>query len=179
MKRVVAPSRRGRLPLALGRLHRAFALAVAGSALLVTGCGLMRHEAPTPSAGPVRLGTASWYGAELQGNRTASGERFDPHAFTAAARSLPLGTRVRVTNVANGRSAVVRINDRGPFVHDRVLDVSSAPARALGMIGSGTARVRIEPLGATAPRTATARRRCRGGCRRRSGRVAKTASASR
>jgi peptidoglycan lytic transglycosylase len=156
------------------------ALAVAGSALVVTGCSLVRREPPVPPAGSVRLGTASWYGAEFQGNRTASGERFDPHAFTAAARTLPLGKRVRVSNLANGRSVVVRINDRGPFVHDRVLDMSYASARALGMIGSGTARVRIEPLDATASRVAaTAPPRCPGRCRRRSRRSAKRTAASR
>ena len=110
--------------------------ALAAPALLAAGCSLWRGNAP----GPVQVGTASWYGAELRGGRTASGERFDEHAFTAASPSLPIGTRVRVTNLANGRSAVVRINDRGPFARGRVLDVSHAAARALGMLGTGTAR---------------------------------------
>ena len=89
-------------------------------------------------------GTASYYGRELAGNRTASGERFDPHGFTAAHRTLPLGTKLRVTNVANGRSVIVRVNDRGPFVGRRVIDVSLGAAREIQMVRSGTARVRLE-----------------------------------
>jgi rare lipoprotein A len=89
-------------------------------------------------------GTASYYGRELAGNRTASGERFDPLGFTAAHRTLPLGTRLRVTNVANGRSVIVRVNDRGPFVGRRVIDVSLGAAREIQMIRSGTAQVRLE-----------------------------------
>lgn len=89
-------------------------------------------------------GTASYYGRELAGNRTASGERFDPHGFTAAHRTLPLGTRLRVTNVANGRSVIVRVNDRGPFVGKRVIDVSLGAAREIQMVRSGTALVRLE-----------------------------------
>src|SRR5687768_15626583 len=73
-------------------------------------------------------GVASYYGSELAGNRTASGERFNPHGLTAAHRTLPLGTKLRVTNVANGRSVIVRINDRGPFVGKRVIDVSLGAA---------------------------------------------------
>ncbi len=89
-------------------------------------------------------GIASYYGTELAGNRTASGERFDPHGLTAAHRTLPLGTRLRVTNVANGRSVVVRVNDRGPFVGRRLIDVSLGAAREIRMVGSGTAQVRLE-----------------------------------
>ena len=74
-------------------------------------------------------GMASYYGKELAGNRTASGERFNPSQLTAAHRSLPFGSRVRVTNTANGDSVVVRINDRGPFSHGRIIDVSQAAAR--------------------------------------------------
>src|SRR5881397_510403 len=116
-------------------------LAVVGLGL--SGCSLFRREAPPAE----QVGVASWYGAELQGKRTASGERFAADALTAAHPSLPLGIRVRVTNLANGRSAVVRINDRGPFVGGRALDVSRGAARALGILGTGTARVRIETLG--------------------------------
>ena len=89
-------------------------------------------------------GIASYYGAELAGNRTASGERFNPHGLTAAHRTLPLGTKLRVTNVANGRSVVVRVNDRGPFVGKRLIDVSLGAAREIQMIRSGTAQVRLE-----------------------------------
>src|SRR5262245_15985902 len=86
--------------------------------------------------------SASYYGKELAGRRTASGERFNPSAMTAAHRTLPFGTRVRVTNTHNGRSVIVRINDRGPFVKGRSIDLSSGAARAIGM---GTAaNIRIE-----------------------------------
>jgi peptidoglycan lytic transglycosylase len=89
-------------------------------------------------------GEASYYGHELAGNRTASGERFNPNALTAAHRSLPLGTRLRVTNVANGRSVIVRVNDRGPFVRSRLIDVSLAAAREIQMVRAGRAQVRLE-----------------------------------
>src|SRR5438876_2050329 len=104
---------------------------------------------------------------ELQGSRTASGERFDQHALTAASRSFPIGTHVRVTNLANGRSVVVRVNDRGPFVHGRVLDVSHAAATALGMVGRGTARVGIESGGEGSSPTVTGDARVRRSRRRR------------
>ena len=91
-------------------------------------------------------GMASYYGNELAGNRTASGERFDPGQLTAAHRSLPFGSMVRVTNTSNGDSVVVRINDRGPFSHGRVIDVSQAAAREIGMHRSGTARVKLALL---------------------------------
>ena len=89
-------------------------------------------------------GEASYYGAELAGNRTANGERFNPNALTAAHRTLPLGTKLRVTNKANGKSVVVRVNDRGPFVRSRVLDVSLAAAREISMVRSGKAQVTLE-----------------------------------
>lgn len=91
-------------------------------------------------------GMASYYGRELAGNRTASGERFDPVQLTAAHRTLPFGSLVRVTNMANGDSVVVRINDRGPFHRGRVIDVSHAAAREIGMHRSGTARVKLALL---------------------------------
>lgn len=91
-------------------------------------------------------GVASYYGQELAGNRTASGERFDPAGMTAAHRTLPFGSMVRVTNLANGQSVVVRINDRGPFGGKRVIDVSQAAAKEIGLHRSGTARVSIALL---------------------------------
>ena len=91
-------------------------------------------------------GMASYYGDELAGNRTASGERFNPAQLTAAHRSLPFGSMVRVTNTSNGDSVIVRINDRGPFAHGRVIDVSQAAAREIGMHRSGTARVKLALL---------------------------------
>lgn len=92
-------------------------------------------------------GRASWYGPGFHGRRTASGERFNAGAYTAAHRSLPFGTKVRVTNLRNGRSVVVRINDRGPYAGGRVIDLSKAAAQAIGMIRSGTAPVRMEIIG--------------------------------
>ena len=91
-------------------------------------------------------GEASYYGEELAGRPTASGETFDPAKMTAAHRTLPLGTRLRVTNTTNGQSVVVRVNDRGPFAKRRVLDLSKGAAKSIGMLRSGTARVRIELL---------------------------------
>ena len=91
-------------------------------------------------------GVASFYGAELAGNRTANGERFNPSAMTAAHRTLPMGTKVRVTNKANGKSVIVRINDRGPFAKSRLIDVSYAAAQQINMIRAGKARVRLELL---------------------------------
>lgn len=89
-------------------------------------------------------GVASYYGNELAGNRTSSGERFNPAGYTCAHRSLPLGTKLRVTNLANGRSVIVRVNDRGPFSRGRILDMSLAAARDIAMVGPGHARVRLE-----------------------------------
>lgn len=91
-------------------------------------------------------GRASYYGERFRGRRTASGERFDPDGLTAAHRTLPFGTRLRVTNVRTGRSVVVRVTDRGPFHGSRILDLSKAAARRIGMVRSGTARVRVERL---------------------------------
>jgi rare lipoprotein A len=94
------------------------------------------------SAGPART-NASWYGAEHHGKRTASGEPYDMHAMTAAHPTLPFGTRVVVTNLRNGRRVVVRINDRGPTIPGRGIDLSYAAARALGSVGAGVVPVRI------------------------------------
>ena len=113
-----------------------------------------RHyaEAPTrshrsyrvASAGGSYSGKASYY---WQGQRTASGARFNPSAMTAAHRSLPFGTRVRVTNRSNGRSVVVTINDRGPFIAGRIIDLSRGAAQAISMTGAGVASVSLEVLG--------------------------------
>ena len=94
----------------------------------------------------IGTGVASYYGAELGGNRTASGERFDPAAMTAAHRTLSFGSRVAVTNLANGQEVVVRINDRGPWGKSRIVDVSYAAAKQLGMHRTGTAKVKLELL---------------------------------
>ena len=92
------------------------------------------------------LGWASWYGEESQGNPTASGETYDMNGLTAAHRSLPLGTKIKVTNVKNHRSLVVRVNDRGPFARHRFLDLSMDAAKKLGFLGSGVALVRAEVI---------------------------------
>lgn len=91
-------------------------------------------------------GMASYYGAEFAGSRTASGERFDPSDLTAAHRTLAFHSRVVVTNLANGKEVVVRINDRGPWGKSRIIDISHAAAREIGMHRSGTARVKLELL---------------------------------
>lgn len=92
-------------------------------------------------------GSASWYGGKFQGRKTASGERFNQNALTAAHRSLPFGTKVRVTNAATGRSVVVRINDRGPYHGSRIIDLSRKAAQSVGIIGRGVGRVKLEVLG--------------------------------
>ncbi len=118
--------------------------------LLLVPLALAACAAPSPPPAAlekpsyVEEGTASWYGPSHQGKRTADGERFDMHAFTCAHRSLPFETVLRVTNLANGRSVKVRVNDRGPYVKRRILDLSAAAARALGMTEDGVSRVRIE-----------------------------------
>ena len=108
--------------------------------LLVSGCSAARSR-PASVDGFEQKGIASWYGREHQGKRTASGEIFDMNGLTAAHRTLPFGTWVRVTGLDNGRSVDVRINDRGPFIARRVIDLSYEAARRLGMIGPGLIRV--------------------------------------
>jgi rare lipoprotein A len=142
-------------------------LAILGLALTAAACGSSRGI-PGPTGTPYRAhivgqpylingrtytpredfdydrtGTASWYGSDFHGRRTANGETYDMNALTAAHTTLPMPTIVRVTNLDNGRSVVVRINDRGPFVEDRIIDMSRAGARELGFEGRGLARVRV------------------------------------
>ena len=106
-----------------------------GKAPAASPASIERHHAET--------GQASWYGKARHGQRTASGEHFDMHALTAAHRTLPFGTIVRVTDLSSGRSVNVRINDRGPFRRNRVIDLSYEAARKLGILARGTARVGI------------------------------------
>ena len=129
-------------------------------ALVVTGCATTKpptttstiRELPSGNNGPregviaVYEGKASWYGKEQNGHATASGERFNMNALTAAHRTLHMNSRVRVTNLRNGRSVVVRINDRGPYSHGRIIDVSLAAAKQLQMIEAGIVPVRLEVL---------------------------------
>ncbi|MDQ7743714.1 septal ring lytic transglycosylase RlpA family protein [Hydrogenophaga pseudoflava] len=97
------------------------------------------------AANALERGLASWYGRRFHGRRTASGERYDRHAMTAAHRTLPFGTRVRVRSVVTGMEVVVRINDRGPFKRSRVIDLSQAAFHALGLQGRGVAQVELLP----------------------------------
>ncbi len=135
---------------------------------IVSGCATARVSTPpstptpppraaVPAPSPPRLpapgpedfeqtGVASWYGRQHHGKRTASGEAYDMNALTAAHRTLPLGTRVRVTNLDNGRSVEVRINDRGPFAGRRVIDLSYAAAQRLGAVGTGRFRVGLNTI---------------------------------
>jgi rare lipoprotein A len=104
-----------------------------------------------------QIGIASWYGGEFHGRRTSSGEVFDMNDMTAAHPTLPFGTLVDVTNLENGRATTVRINDRGPFIRGRIIDLSYAAARVLGIVGPGTARVRIAVVRDSPERDRTSR----------------------
>ncbi|MEO3428551.1 septal ring lytic transglycosylase RlpA family protein [Pelagibius sp. CAU 1746] len=159
---VGGPAGRARPPSsspAAARRHGTAALGALLSLLLVAGCALPADSrdggsgndlAALPPAGEKviesHVGLASWYGPGFHGRRTASGKRFDMAALTAAHRSLPFGSRVRVTNLANGRSVVVLINDRGPYVKPRIIDLSRAAARELDFLEDGITRVRIDLL---------------------------------
>ena len=138
-------------PMTVGRCVAALTLAVG-----LAGCASLRTAAvpPTAEALPVprdaeqkvQSGRASWYGAFHQGRPTASGETFDMHQLTAAHPTLPLGTRIRVTNLKNGRSVDVRVNDRGPVVNGRIIDLSYAAAARIGAVSDGVVPVRLRVL---------------------------------
>jgi rare lipoprotein A (peptidoglycan hydrolase) len=114
------------------------------------------ESAPAPvSSAPGRITLASWYGPGFIGQRTASGEVYHRDDLTAASRSLPLGTRVQVTNLDTGRAVVVRINDRGPYVRGRGIDLSERAAKQIGLNHSGVARVSVARLDATASASST------------------------
>jgi rare lipoprotein A len=124
--------------------------------VFLAGCSTLRQQpvplpgaVPSiqPSEGEIGRGIASWYGRGLHGKRTASGERFDEADFTAAHRTLPFGTRVLVRNLRNGREVIVRINDRGPWARERIIDLSRAAAAALDMLQAGEAPIVILPIG--------------------------------
>jgi len=123
-------------------------LLLGGTLLLATGCAsaVVTKPAAPVAVGWEETGNASWYGHPYHGRRTASGEVYDMRQMTAAHRTLPFGTWVLVENRLDGRTAQVRINDRGPFVDDRVLDLSAAAARTLGAIGPGVIPVRLRVL---------------------------------
>lgn len=160
------------VPVARDRelMKRPFILIVLFFLVVLEGCG-GKHPPTQPAGGrtkasqrpytvmgktyePLRShvgfsqeGIASWYGKDFHGKKTSNGETYDMHAMTAAHKTLPLGVFVKVKNRDNGREAVVRVNDRGPFVKNRVIDLSYAAAKKLGYDGIGTAAVRIEALG--------------------------------
>jgi len=144
----------------VGSFSRRVQIFASALALLFSqGCAVLQRPLETPTATPAvqpkseqgapqvklpQTGEASWYGPEHQGKPTASGQLFDQARFTAAHRTLPFGTKVKVTNLANGKSVEVEINDRGPYAENRIIDLSGAAAKALDMTGSGTAKVRLE-----------------------------------
>ena len=127
-----------------------YGLIVALTLLVLAGCG-SRYETEIPlSSVPVgwrQRGYASWYGPKFHGRKTASGEIFNMYSMTAAHRTLPLGTYVKVINLKNGRSVIVKINDRGPYIKGRIIDLSYAAARKLGMIKDGVVPVEVIVLG--------------------------------
>lgn len=121
-------------------------------ALFFTACGGMRRpEVGDGPKGPVQHGRASWYGEPFHGRRTASGEVYDMNGLTAAHRALPLGTWVEVRHQGNGRAVTVRINDRGPFIRGRIIDLSLGAARALDMEREGVAEVEVRVVGQAPP----------------------------
>jgi rare lipoprotein A (peptidoglycan hydrolase) len=155
--------------------RRPWGVAGAALAFLIYGGMVVSEPAPTaaapprlvvpqtaPAAAPVAIsyrgdrgsdrGKASWYGTEFQGSPTASGEPFDMHSLTAAHRTLPLGSYARVKNLDNGRSVVVKINDRGPHARRRMIDLSYAAAKEIRMVGAGTARVEVTEVEPVASR---------------------------
>jgi len=129
------------------RIHRAGLLSLV---LLFAGCASQESFPPTLSPSAAHdyhdSGLASFYSKWHAGRRTASGEKYDPTALTAAHRTLPFGTRLQVTNVANGRSVVVRVNDRGPTVRNRIVDLSRSAADRLDMVADGVTRVNVRVL---------------------------------
>ncbi len=149
IERIGTDTMRGRLPLVIrSRLlpgdARSLVLAL-GLLVVATAVACATEHGGTASAGG-ETGLASYYGSEFQGRRTANGEVYDENKLTAAHRTLPFGTRVRVTNLTNGKSVVVRINDRGPFRGGRIIDLSRRAAREIDSIREGVVRVRVVRL---------------------------------
>jgi rare lipoprotein A len=151
------------IPFLAAVLMLSFCGAACGHRPVASHAPAQTPEATTPAAPPsgpppaterqpavpdayVEEGVASWYGLPFHGRRTSNGEVYDMHEFTAAHRTLPFGAVVRVTNLRNGKQTEVRINDRGPFVANRVIDLSLSAAQAIEMVGPGTAPVRLEVL---------------------------------
>jgi rare lipoprotein A len=138
---VKAPLRGRSMAVLLGLAVLSMTLAGRAAAQEPDAAGQDAMEATQSLVAELARGRASWYGPKFHGRRTSSGERFDMNDLTAAHQTLPFGTRVRVRNEANGREVVVRINDRGPRMRDRIIDLSKAAAAALGFLKAGEARV--------------------------------------
>jgi rare lipoprotein A len=136
---------------------RPAALALSGAAALLAFSCARPPLGPESISSFRQVGDASWYGPDFHGKLTASGERYNMLLPTAAHRTLPFNTLVKVTNLENGLSEVVRINDRGPFIKGRILDLSYAAARALGANTAGVIRVRLEVVGKADPKKPAAR----------------------
>jgi rare lipoprotein A len=136
------------------RISLLWALALTVTTSLIQSCSTSSGNGspalPPQSFATSVIGVASWYGPGFEGHRTSSGAVYDPEGMTAASTLFPLGSRVRVTNLSNSRSIEVTINDHGPYVKGRGLDLSHGAARALGMIGTGTAQVRMDVILAVA-----------------------------
>ena len=132
--------------------------AILAGALALAGCGASAQRVVRTGGGTsvppgsTQVGVASYYSDSLAGETTANGESYDPGALTAAHRTLPFGTRVAVRRIDNDRSVIVRINDRGPFAHGRIIDLSRAAAAALQMLRAGITRVELEVLSVPQPR---------------------------
>jgi rare lipoprotein A len=136
------PRKDSRLVVVLSRV--AFAVFLLAQLLAVACSGNRKPSSAPPTLGvPVERGIASWYGPKFNGRQTANGERYDMNAFTAAHPSLPFGTKIGVRNTRTGREVVVRVNDRGPYSKNRIIDLSYAAAREVGVVGPGTASVEI------------------------------------
>lgn len=129
--------------MGLSRMLKKLLILVLAGPLVLASCVRARYF---PGGGTVQTGMASWYGPDFHGKPTSNKEIYDMYEMTAAHRTLPFGVQVMVTNLTNGRTAVVRINDRGPFKDDRIIDVSYAAARLLDMVGLGVVPVRLDVL---------------------------------
>lgn len=135
------------------RKTTSLALTFAG-ALLFTSCASLANQKEQAASAPsswkvksIQKGEASWYGIRCNGGtHTASGETLQNHAATAAHKTLPMGTKVRVTNLNNGKSEIVKINDRGPYIHGRIIDVTEGVAKRLNFFGNGITKVKVEVI---------------------------------
>ena len=132
-------------------VHGVAVLAFVALGAFLTGCTssprfAIRPQGVSQDGDSGADGGASYYADEYNGKKTASGEVYDMNALTAAHRTLPFNSKVKVTNIANGKSVVVRINDRGPFKPDRIIDLSLAAAKEIGIVGSGTGRVHLDVI---------------------------------